>query len=666
MRWPSRPAEPIEARIRVEPDGRVIALSGKVEYGQGIRTGFRRIVAEELGIAPERVEVVLGDTDRVPWDMGTFGSLSTAIEGQALRAAAAAVRAELLARASRRLGVPAGDLTTRDGEVRAGDGRAIGYGVLAAEAPLAGPVPVDVSLRPPSPADERPARIEARDIVTGAARYTSDLRLPGMVRGVVVHPPALGMRLASFDGAAARRVPGVVAVVHEGDFLAVVGDHVGAARAGAAALEATWEPAAPPPTERLDLALRQDPGVAESLGRAAVVHSATYSVPHVANAPIGPSAGVADVRDGSATVYAGTQRPFALREDLARMLGLPEQRVRVLPQVTSGSYGRNNIADAAIEAARLSRAVGRPVLVQWSRAEELAMAPARPVLVGRVEAGLSADGTMVAWRYHERTNPHTYGGSLPPEAAAQISGRNAVPPYAIPAVEVRLHVEGAQIRTAALRSLAAAPNVFAIESFVDELAARVGADPLDFRLRHVPDPRLRRVLEEAAERGRWRARPREPGLGHGLACAVYHGTYVAEVAEVRVSASGQVRLDRVWCALDCGRVDLPDGVRNQTEGAIQMAASWTLLEELRVAEGRVTTLSWDAYRIATCEDAPELIDVALLGEPGVPSTGAGEPGVVPLGAAIANAVFAACGARVRELPLRPARVRAARLVADGA
>ena len=658
------PVERVERRIRIEDDGTVVALSGKVEFGQGLRTAFAQLVAEELDVPIAAVRVVLGDTALVPHDAGTVGSRSVAVDGLALRRAAARARALLVARAAARLGVAAATLATRDGAVVAPDGRTLGYPALLAEGGgLAGEVPADVPLKP-VPAHgivgHSQIRLDAHDIVTGRARYTADVRLPGLLFGQVLHPPVRGSVLRALDDSRARAMPGVVAVVRDGDLVGVVAEREAQARNAVEALDADW--AVPLPVERadVDIVMRDDPGVDEALAAAERVVEASYALPHISNAPIGPSAAVADVRDGAATVYAGTQRPFGLRAEVALALGLPEEAVRVIPQLPSGTYGRNSLGDAALEAARLSKAAGRPVLVQWTREEEFAIGPARPAASLQVSAALDADGRVGGWRYDETTSAHGFRGSthLDPRTAPGSSGRNAIPPYAFAKAKVTLHIVPTPVRTASFRSLAAAENVFAIESFMDELAARAQVDPLAFRLRHVEDARLRHALEAVAARAGWGG-ALAAGRGRGLACTLYHGTYVAQVAEVSVAANGLVRLERFWCAVDPGLVVNPDGVRNQVEGGIQQSASWTLLEELRHREGRITTTGWDAYPIATFRDAPREIVVDVIGDPTQPSTGVGEPGMVPVAAAIANAVFAACGARVREVPISAKRVRAA-------
>src|SRR5207247_4173487 len=422
------------------------------------------------------------------------------------------------------------------------------------------------------------------DIAPGGARYTAAAGLEGLARGAIARPPARGARVTRVDDRAARAMPGVIAVVHDGDVVGVVAEREEQARAAADALDIDWETPKREPSETQVVPMRADGGTDAALASAALTRSATYTLPSIASASIGPSAAVVDVHRDGATIYAGTHRPFGLRDAVAGRVGLPQDRVRVMPQMSSGTYGRSSAPDVSVEAAVLSKHARRPVLVQWSRAEEFAYSPSRPEAVLEVTAGLDAGGRIVAWRYDEHTNVHTAAGP-DPRVAAMTSGRNAVPPYAIPSAHVVLHVEPTPLRTANFRSLAAAENVFAIESFVDELAHASGQDPLAFRLRHVDDPRLRRVIERVAEVSAY-GKKLPARHGHGFACTLYHGTYVAQVAEVEVAASGAVRVLRVWCVVDPGLVINPEGVRNQVEGGIQQSASWTLLEEHRPKDRR--------------------------------------------------------------------------------
>lgn len=643
--------ERLEDRIVVASDGSVVARSGKVEYGQGIRTGFARIVAEELRLPLERVRVELGETDTVPYDAGTFGSMSTAIDGAKLRRAAIRARALLLERASARLQTDARRLEIRDGVVRVPDGRALTFAELTADAPLCGVIPDEAR-------EERTTlgvsadmvrRIEAVDIVTGARRFPADVRLPGMLYGRVLHGPTRSATLATLDDRLARTMPGV-AIVSENGIVGVVAEREEQVRAAVEALRATWN-APEQPAEPVELALRRDTDVERALSAASRTLERSYHLPHIAHAAICPSTAVADVRDDRVDLYVATQRPFGLRDETAQVLHVAPETVHVHPQAMGGMFGRGGMNDAPLDAVLLSHAVRRPVLVQWTRAEEFRLSPARPTLDATITAGIDAAGRIVGWRALSETNFFTYvAGGATDRTIAMTSGRNAVPTYAVEKMDVTLRVRPGAIRTGALRSLAAAPNIFAIESFMDELAEFAGQDPIAFRLRHVDDPRLRRVIEIVRERSGWEERTHD-GRALGVAAAVYHGTYIAQVVQTDVQ-SDRVSMERAWCAVDAGRLVHPDGARNQIEGGMLHAMSCALLEELEIVDGCVTTATFHDYPIARATEAPSEIDVQFVGDPREASTGIGEPGFVPTAAALANAIYAGTKQRLRVLPLR--------------
>lgn len=649
--WGDAPQELLEGRIVVASDGSIVARSGKVEYGQGIRTGFARMVSEELGVPLERVHVELGETDTAPWDMGTFGSMSTAVDGAKLRKAAVFARAQLLERASERLAVPAGQLTCEGGAVRAPDGRSLTFSELTADKPLSGEIPqANDASGGGAPVSDVPLRLEGLEIVTGRRRYPADVRLPGMLRGAVLHGPSFDSRLVALDERGAGEMPGVVGVVRDGDFAGVIAEREEQARAALDAMHATWASRENAPSKPIELTLRREGDIDRALERAARTLEASYHVPHIAHAALCPSAALADVRDDGVHLYVATQRPFGLKDEVAQLLRISPEAVHVHPQAMGGMFGRGGMNDAALEAARLSSAVRRPVLVQWTRPEEFRLSPARPLLDATIRAGTDATGRIIGWRSTSRTNPFTYGAGAAARVVELTSGRNAVPAYAIENMEVTLNVRPAAIRTGAFRSLAAAPNIFATESFLDELAELSEQDPIAFRLRHVDDPRLARVLEAVRERSRWDERSHD-GRALGVACAIYHGTYVAQVVQVCAPSSGSARLERAWCVVDAGRLVHPDGARNQIEGGIQHAASCALLEELAVCEGGIRTATWHDYPIATFCDAPAEIDVSFIADPATASSGVGEPGFVPVAAALANAIYAATKVRLRRLPL---------------
>ena len=640
----------LEERIVIEPDGSIVVRSGKVEYGQGIRTGFARIISEELRVAIECVHVDLGNTDTTPWDMGTFGSMSTAIDGANLRAAAVFARDVLLERASERFGVPQAHLVCDAGTIRAPGGATLTLAELIQGNPLTGTVPelVPVANGTVAQAADIVMRFEGVDIVTGRRRYAADVRLAGMLRGAVLHGPRIDAALTSLDEGNARTMPGVRTVVRDGDFVGIVAERDEQARAAIEAMHATWSmptTAASPIT----LALRADADLADTLAGAAQTHESSYHVPHVAHAALCPNCAVADVRDDGIHLYVASQRPFGLKDEIAKALHVPPGIVHVHPQAMGGMFGRGGMNDAPMEAARLSHAVRAPVLVQWTRAEEFRLSPARPMVDVTIRAGLDASGRIIAWRSRSQTNPFTYVADADPRVIEMTSGRNAVPAYAIEAIEVSLQVNQGAVRTGAFRSLAAAPNIFAIESFMDEVAELAGQDPIAFRLRHIDDPRLTRVLEAVRLRSAWTERRRD-GCALGVACAVYHGTYIAQVAEVSPDPQG-IRVKNIWCVADAGRLVHPDGARNQIEGGIVQATSCALFEELSINEGSVRTASWHDYPIASFLNAPTRIDVSFIGDPAVASTGIGEPGFVPTAAALANAIYGTTKKRMRHLPL---------------
>jgi nicotinate dehydrogenase subunit B len=660
--WQPAPPPRIEDRISVEPDGTVTALSGKVDFGQGIRTAFAQIVADELDVDFEKVRVVLGDTSRSPYDFGTFGSQSIRSEGSNLRNAAAAARTLLVSRASARLGVGVTQLETADGAVRLkGDGSAVTYADLVKDGPLEGLIPEKVTTKSPDAlrvVGRSVPRREGRDIVTGQPVYVTDVRLPGMLRGAVLRPPHMGAALLGLDDTPARSLPGVIAIVRDGDFVGAVAERYEQALAAVAALRAEWDPTPPSRGVEHDIELRRDEGVDAALAGASRVVEAAYTLPYLANAPIGPSGAVADVRPDGATIYSGSQRPFGLRSEIAGLLGLDESHVQVVPSRSSGTYGRNNNDDAPAEAARLSRAVGRPVLVQWTREDEFAYGTLRPAAYIESTGALGSDGRVAAWRYRVTTHAHILAPVENAQVAAFTAGSGALPTYDIEKAEILLHVEKSEVRTSSFRSLAGAENVFAIESLMDELALLAGADPIDFRLSHISDPRFAAVVRLLADRSGWAKRRASAGRGLGFACTVFDHTYIAQVADVSVD-DGQLRIHKLWCAIDAGLVINPDGLRNQVEGAMMQGASFSLMEEVAHRGGRVAARGWESYPIATFLDAPE-IEVIIAADPRHPATGAGEAGIVPVGAAVANAVFAATGIRCRELPLSRANIEKAR------
>jgi nicotinate dehydrogenase subunit B len=686
---PSLAANPVLASwLAFSPGGTVTIFSGKVEYGQGVWTALAQIAAEELDVALARVAVAPVSTDGSPDEGVTSGSLSIQHSGSALRQACAQARALLLAAAAAKLGTAASALTVDDGQIlAAGQPTGLSYWSLASPGLLdreaGAPVPVKPRGRW-SVAGRSAPRLDLPDKVTGRPRFLHDLVLPGMLYGRVVRPPAVVAELLSTGDP--ELPPGVV-TVRDGSFLGVV------APADATALRAArlitraarWQvteslPDAEDlkgfllsaPAEEVPVESRRDEGAAAT---ASTVRTAEYTRPFLAHASMAPSCAIARWDGGVVTVWSHSQGVFALRDAIAAGLGLDAARVTVNHAEGAGAYGHNGADDAALDAVLLARAVpGRPVRVLWSREDEMAWAPLGSAMLARLSAGLDARGKIVTWRQHVWSNgfigrpgrggeprllalAHLAGGRpmspAPdgPPTGAMGSTRNAVPGYHIPDLEVVRHrLLTMPIRTSSLRSLGAFLNVFAIESFLDELAECAGADPVEFRLAHLTDPRAVRVIEAAADLAGWAGRPRAEGTGYGLGYARYKGLagYCAAVAEVE--AESDVRVRRLWLAVDVGTVINPDGVINQVEGGAVQSASWATRERVTFDRARITSVSWNTYPVLRFTEVPE-VAVRIVAAPGQPETGAGEIAQGPAAAAIGNALADATGVRVRDLPL---------------
>jgi CO/xanthine dehydrogenase Mo-binding subunit len=693
------PPGQIDAWLAIAPDSGVTLYTGKVELGTGVATALAQIVAEELDVAVRRITVVQGDTARTPDQGITAGSKTIQRGASIIRQAAADARYTLRLLASVRLSTSVDQLATADGVVSVIDdpSRRATYGELVGGRRFSRPVTRDFQTKPRAAYTVVGAPVPRLDIpakVAGTHVYVQDLRVPGMLHGRVVRPRAVGAGLAAVDEGSVRELPGVVRVVREGDFVGVVCEREEQAITAARALKVTWRGGAHlPAMAALHDALVQSPStprvlvnrgdVDGALKRAAAPLDREYRWPYQMHASIGPSCGVADVRKDGATVWTASQGVFDLRGALAGLLGLPAERIRAIFVEGSGCYGHNGADDAAADAAILSRAVGRPVRVQWMRHDEHGHEPKGPAMVMRVRGALDADRHVTAWDYAVWTPTHTRRpagragnllageetGAL--EAVTRVSGgdRNAQHGYAFPSNRVVVHeLDRSPLRVSALRGLGAPANTFANESFVDELAAAAGADPVEFRLRHLGDPRAVAVIRAAARAAGWTPRPAPapgarsggPAVGRGIAYCQYENenAYVAAVVEVEVSRDrGAIRVRRVAVAHDCGLVVNPDGVRNQIEGNVLQAISRTLKEAVQFDAGGVTSLDWSAYPILTFAEAPDAVEIVLVDPGDKPPVGAGEPATCPIPAAIANAVFDATGVRLRTVPFTAERVR---------
>jgi nicotinate dehydrogenase subunit B len=701
----------LDAWVRINSGGTVTLFSGKVELGQGLRTAIAQIGAEELEVSLERVEVVMGDTGQTPDEGVTAGSMSLETSGNAIRIAAAEARARLLALASDALDAPVGRLTVKDGTITdPATGHQTTYWALMGGRKFEYQVQGDVPTRRPETYTVvgRPApRVDLLDKVTGTPCFVQDLELPGMVHGRVLRPPSYGARLTALEQEVASRRPGVLQVVRDGSFVGVIAEREDQAVKVIDFLRETavWEEQGNlPGQERLmESMLRQPdqpllvvdgvpvddpiPPIAAPKGAARTLN-ATYFRPYQMHASLGPSAAVAQLVDGELTVWSHTQGVYLLRGAIAQVLGMDPQAVRVIHMEGPGCYGHNGADDAALDAALLARAVpGRPVALKWSRGDEHAWEPYGTATVLKLQASLDDDGAVIDWNhdvwgYSHFGRPHA-GEPVSGLVAAQYLEaawpapegrpsrgshvgihRNADPFYAFPQRRIVKHfLPHSPLRTSSLRSLGAYANVFAIESFMDELAHAAGADPLDFRLRHLTDARAQAVLRAAADKAGW---PLEKSgevndRGRGIAFARYKNRqcYAAVVADVRVNReSGQILLERAVVAADAGQVVNPDGLSNQLEGGLVQSASWALKEQVTFDAYGVVSVDWYSYPILRAGEAP-VLETVLLDQPGSPYLGSGEAVVGPAAAAIANAVFDAVGVRLRELPFTPERVLAA-------
>jgi CO/xanthine dehydrogenase Mo-binding subunit len=696
---PQLDAREVDSFLSVHPDGRVTIFTSKVDVGTGMRIAIAQMAAEELGVPLSRISLVDGDTGRCPNNGGTGGSTGLTRGGTAVRQAAASARQELLRLAAQRLGIPAADLTIVNGAVRAASGkpttRPIPIGRLIENARFA--VPVDpkaplVAASSYTVVGTSPHRPDVAAKCTGQYTYIQDHVVPGMLHARVLRPPAIGARLVSVDESSIANLPGV-RVVRLESFLAVVAKNEWAAVRAARELQAAWtEWQGLPQSDQLEPYLRRgavereqrvvDRGNLETAMAGAVRKlSATYFWPCQSHASLAPSCAVADVRtDGTTTVWTSSQVTYGLRATMARVFGLDAEKMRIVFVEGSGSYGTNGADHAAADAVLLSKTLGAPVRVQWSRQDEHGWDPKGPQQLLDLQAGLAADGTISAWQT-EMWIPNNRRGArilLAAEAAGlpQDGGRDAAgvhengdPCYPVEHVRVLAHwLRDTPLNPSNLRAPGKPGNVFAVEGFIDEIAAATNKDPLAFRMERLTDPRALDVLKRGAAAFTWDARPSPNPAprsgsrlsGRGMAYIRYKQTenYVAMFMEIGVdAASGAIEVKRVVCVHDCGLIVNPDALQNQIEGAITQTLSRTLHEEVTFDASHVTSVDWESYPILRFPELPA-IEVILINRPDQPLWGAGEASAVPVAAALGNAFFDATGVRVRRVPFTRERVRA--------
>ncbi|MCU1233143.1 MAG: aldehyde oxidase and xanthine dehydrogenase, molybdopterin binding [Candidatus Solibacter sp.] len=626
------PAE-IGAWLHIGESGDVTVYTGKVEVGQNARTSLTQAVVEELHAPLSSVHMVMADTDLTPFDIGTVGSMTTPRMWPQIRSAAAAAREVLLDLAATKWNVDRATLKVEDGKVRAGT-RSAGFGELTRGERLTRTIPSSVALAKAGEwktAGTSIPKVNGHAIVTGAHRYTYDLKRQGMLYSKVLYPPQFGATLVSLDASAAEAIPGVQ-VVHEGNFVAVAASEADVAVKAVAALKAEWKTV----TAEADSRTVFEYFKKTAQGGAANSAKLTpYSISYIAHVPLEPRSALAQWDGDKLTVWTGSQRPFGVRSELAQEFKIPEEKVRVIVPDTGSGYGGKHNGDAAVEAARIAKALGKPVKRNWTREEEMTWAYFRPG--GSIEIGgkTAPDGTITEWEFHN----YNSGGS------------GLQSPYEIASKKEQFHQTKSPLRQGSYRGLAATANHFVRESYMDELAEGVKMDPLEFRLKNAKDERLRAVIVAASDKFGWKSRKKTAGRGFGIAAGFEKGGYVATCTEVSVDAkTGAVKVLRAVVAFECGAVVNPEHLRNQVEGAIVMGLGGALFEEIQFAEGKILNNRLAKYRVPRFSDTP-VIESVLLDRKDIASAGSGETPIVGIAPAIGNAIFDASGKRFRRLPL---------------
>jgi isoquinoline 1-oxidoreductase len=665
-RLPVRPGYPSDfnAYLRIGPEGRVTCFVGKVELGQGAMTSLPMLLAEELDVALDAVDIVMGDTDLCPWDMGTFGSLSIRQFGPVLRGAGAEARAVLLQMAAERLGAPVERLQVKDGVVTdPSTGKHVAYAELVQGKRIERHIE-KVALKPVSAFTvhgKSPARRDGLEKVTGKAKYAGDMLLPGMLHARILRPPAHDAVLKQVDTSAAEKVEGV-RIVREGDLIAVLHERPDIAEKAKELIKAEYDRPQATVDDRsiFDHLLKNAPppqvvgesgSLVEGEKLAATIVEETYLNSYVAHAPMETHSATAMIENDKVTVWAGTQTPFSVKQQVAQALRLAPENVRVITPYVGGGFGGKSASRQAVEAARLAKLTGKPVQVVWDRSEEFFYDTFRPAAVVKIRAGLDQAGRMTLWDFKvfcagDREAKHFY--DIPHQRTVSSGGWGggnpaglhpfAVGPWRAPSVNT---------------------NTFARESHIDILARKAAVDPVEFRMKHLTDKRMRGVLEAAAKQFGWKPAPTPSGRGVGVACAIYMGTYVATMAEVAVDkATGKVQVKRVVCAQDQGVTVNRDGSRQQMEGSIMMGLGYALTEEVHFRGREVLEHNFDSYEIPRFSWLPK-IETVLIDNPEVPASGCGEPPIVGMGAVVANAIHDAVGARLLQLPMTPSRIKAA-------
>jgi nicotinate dehydrogenase subunit B len=626
--------EQVGAWLHIGETGAVTVFTGKVEVGQNARTSLTQAVAEELRAPADSIRMVMGDTDLTPYDMGTFGSRTTPTMWPQIRKAAAAAREMLIDLAVQNWNVDRSSISVMNGRLTAGT-RSANFGELTHGQKLTKSIPASVTLQPASEwrvAGTSLAKVNGREIVTGAHKYSFDVKRPGMLYGKVLRPDSFAAELVSLDSSGAQAIPGVK-VVRDGNFVGIAAPDPQTAETALAALKAQWR-SAPAATNSRDVFAYFKTHAQNAPDGGSLTK---YSVAYIAHVPLEPRAAVAEwSSDGKLTVWTGTQRPFGVRSELAAKFGMAEERVHVLMPDTGSGYGGKHEGDAAIEAAILAKGAGKPVKRNWTREEEMTWAYFRPAGLIEVSGKINPDGTLTNWEFHNYNSGN--------------SGLNT--PYEVAAKHEQFHSTPMPLRQGSYRGLAATANHFVRESYMDELAHSIKMDPLEFRLKNAKDDRLRNVIIAVADKFDWKGRKKSAGHGFGIAAGFEKGGYVATCAEVKVSPKGDVQVVRIVEAFECGAIVNPEHLRNQVDGAVAMGIGGALFEHIDFEDGKILTNRLSKYRVPRFSDMP-VIESVLLDREDLASAGAGETPIVGVAPAIGNAIFDATGRRLRSLPMVP-------------
>ncbi|MEJ2705195.1 MAG: molybdopterin-dependent oxidoreductase [Sedimentisphaerales bacterium] len=656
--------EDFNAYLRIGGDGRVTCFTGKIEMGQGVVTSLAQMLAEELDVTLDTVDMVMGDTALCPWDMGTFGSMSTRFFGPPLRAAGAQARAILIELAAQRLGTPADRLAVQNGVIfdKNQKSKQVTYAQLAEGKTIARRVNQKAELKKPSEfkvMSHSFLRRDASEKVQGKAKYAGDIRLPDMLYAKILRPPAHGARLSRVDTSAVEEMQDV-RLVRDGDMIAVLHKNPDGAEQALSKINAQFDVPKPTVNDKtiFEHLLNQNPrsnvvdkggDLKEGEKLSDVVVEEEYLNSYVAHAPMEPHTAVAKVEGDKATIWASTQTPFPLQDQAARALGIPSENVRVIPPFVGGGFGGKSANSQAIEAARLSKLTGKPVQVAWTREEEFFNDTFRPAAVVKIKSGMTKSGKMTLWDYGVY-----YAGSRGSQQFYDIPNHSTVA-----FGEWRGGGQAHPFATGAWRAPGNNTNAFARESQIDIMASKAATDPIEFRLKNLKDERMRRVLRTVAEKAGWTPAKAPSGRGFGVACGMDSGTHVAHVAEVAVDEkTGKVQVKRVVCAQDMGIVVNPEGAIIQMEGCITMGLGYTLAEEVHFEGGKILDTNFDTYDLPRFSWLPK-IECVLVKADDMSPQGGGEPAIICMGAVVANAIFDATGARLLQLPMTPERVKQA-------